>query len=500
VNAEPIARTTSGLLRGRHRRGALRFLGIPYAAPPVGPLRFRPPAPAEPWSGVLDASRPGPAAPQLPGTGLTNSLPVRWDEDCLTLNVVTPAVDDARRPVLVWIHGGDYRHGQGAIPWYDGAGFARAGIVTVTINYRLGALGFTDLGALDPAYGGAGVAGSLDQVAALRWVRANIGAFGGDPDRITVAGESAGAFSVATLLASPAAAGLFRRAILQSGAGHHVHTRESSGTVARMLLHELRLDDPAQLAGVDPVDLLEAQAAVESAAGDPFGRDGLRLPCGPFYPTLDPALLDARPVELAARGAGSDVAVLIGTNADETTLFGMGQARDLDHVATVLRRRVADADAVLDAYRAARPDAAPSELLVAATSDWTFRIPAIRLAEARLAAGAAPTWMYGFSWRSRAFDGALGATHALEIPFVFDTLDAPGVGLFLGEGPTPTALAATMHAAWAAFVRGDDPTPALGLDWPAYTLDGRAVHDFGEPCRLVADPGRAERLAWEGRR
>ncbi|MCU0272814.1 MAG: carboxylesterase family protein, partial [Acidimicrobiales bacterium] len=161
---------------------------------------------------------------------------------------------------------------------------------------------------------------------------------------------------------------------------------------------------------------------------------------------------------------------------------------------------VPDADAVLDAYRAARPDAGPSELLVAATSDWTFRIPAIRLAEARLAAGAAPTWKYGFSWRSRAFDGALGATHALEIPFVFDTLDAPGVSMFLGEGPTPTALASTMHAAWVAFVRGDDPAPAPGLAWPPYTLDGRAVHDFGEPCRLLADPGRAERLVWEGRR
>jgi len=503
VTDGPVARPAGGPVLGRPRRSALRFSGIPYAAPPTGPRRFRPPEPADPWTGTLDATRAGPAAPQRPGTGLTDALPVRWSEDCLTLDVVTPAVDDGRRPVLVWIHGGDFLHGRGSIPWYDGAAFARAGIVTVTPNYRLGAFGFADLGALDPAFAGAGVAGLLDQLAALRWVRDNVAAFGGDPDRVTVAGESAGAFSVAALLAAPAAAGLFRRAILQSGAGHHVLDRTSSATVARTLLAELRLDDPADLLAVDAQDLLEAQAAVLAAVGEPFGHDGLRLPCGPFYPTADPVLLTERPVDaVRAGGVGSDVAVLLGTNADETTLFGHGQTTDDAHARALLRRRFADADAdaILDAYRSARPEATAAELLVAATTDWTFRIPAVRFAEARLAAGAAPTWMYGFSWRSRGFGGDLGATHALEIPFVFHNLEAPGVSMFLGDGPPPTALADVVHAAWVAFVHGREPTPAPGLSWPAYDLATRAVHDFGEPCRLLHDPGRAERLIWEGRR
>jgi para-nitrobenzyl esterase len=500
VSAAPVVRTTGGLVQGRERRGALFFGGIPYAAAPVGRRRFRPTAPAEPWTGVRDAARPGPAAPQLPGTGLTNSLPVHWDEDCLTVNVVTPATDDRRRPVFVWIHGGNYRHGQGAVPWYDGAAFATAGIVTVTVNYRLGALGFADLGALDPDLAGSGVAGTLDQIAALGWVRDNIAAFGGDPGLVTVGGESAGAFSVASLLASPAAAGLFHRAVLQSGAGHHVHDRDGSAEVARRFLERLGVASPAGAAEATVTDVLDAQVAVEAEVGDGFARTELRLPCGAFYPTVDPAAIPVRPVDAIAAGAGSAVPVLIGTNADETTLFGMGQARDLRRVRHILGNELDDPDRVLEVYRRARPGATPAELLVAVTSDHLFRIPAVRLAEARAATGAAPTWMYRFSWRSRAFDGALGATHALEIPFVFDTLDAPGVSMFLGEGPTPDGLAAVMHASWVAFIRDGEPEPAPGLTWPAYGPADRPVLDFGEPCRLLHDPDREERLVWEGLR
>ncbi|MEE1563699.1 MAG: carboxylesterase family protein, partial [Acidimicrobiales bacterium] len=211
----PLAQTACGTVRGRHRRGVQLFAGIPYAEPPVGDRRFAPPTPHDSWDGTRDALRFGKAAPQLPGEGLTNRVLLAWDEDCLTLNVVTPAADDARRPVYVWIHGGAYQHGQGATPWYDGTSFAiRGDIVVVTINYRLGALGFCHLSPhLGDRFASAGVNGFLDQLAALGWVRDNIAAFGGDPDRVTVGGESAGAFSVCNVLASPHAAGLVHRAI-----------------------------------------------------------------------------------------------------------------------------------------------------------------------------------------------------------------------------------------------------------------------------------------------
>ena len=213
-------KTLSGEVRGREKNGVLLFSGIPYAAPPVGERRFRPPEPHDAWSGVRDATRFGPAAPQLPGDGLVGNPNVRWDEAaCLTLNVCTPACDDARRPVLVWIHGGGFRNGQAAIPWYDGSSFARGGVVVVSLNYRLGALGYLALGEIGGSdYSTSGSSGIQDQLAALRWVRDNIAAFGGDPARVTIAGESAGGMSVGILLGVAGASGLFRGAIPQSGA------------------------------------------------------------------------------------------------------------------------------------------------------------------------------------------------------------------------------------------------------------------------------------------
>ena len=211
-----IAKTRSGALQGRAKDNVLLFAGIPYAAPPTSARRFRAAEPFEAWSGVRDARKFGPAAPQIAGGGMTDPVPVRWDEDCLTLNVQTPALDDGGRPVFVWIHGGGYRNGQGAVPWYNGARFAANGdIVAVTINYRLGALGFTDLKRFGAEFATSGVNGILDQITALEWVRDNIEGFGGDPAKVTIAGESAGGFSVATLLGSPRTDGLFRGVIAQ---------------------------------------------------------------------------------------------------------------------------------------------------------------------------------------------------------------------------------------------------------------------------------------------
>ena len=495
VSAEPLAGTTSGTVRGRMRRGVCLFGGIPYAAPPVGDRRFAPPAPHPAWDGVRDCRRFGRAAPQLPGEGLTNQAPVSWDEDCLTLNVVTPACDDALRPVYFWIHGGGYLHGQGATPWYDGTSFATGGdIVVVTVNYRLGAFGFCHLGPhLGDAFASAGLNGTLDQVAALRWVGDNIAAFGGDPDRVTVGGESAGAFSVANLLASPATGGLFHRAIAQSGAAHHVHDPDAGTGIAGKLLAELGDPDAAELLALPAVAILEAQDRV-GAAHDPWSTGGI----DPFYPVWGGEVLPRPPLDLISGGAGADVGLLTGTNEDEMALWGITSIDDARLHQYAARMRD-DPEGLIGIYRQRLGGAPPGWVACAIGTDRVFRIPAVRLAEARHACGA-ETWMYRFSWDSRAFDGMFGASHALEIPFTFNTLDRPGVTLFLGDGPRPDALARTMHDAWIAFIRDGDPTTDAIGPWPSYEPDSRRVMDLDETCGLLADPESDERLAWDGRR
>ena len=493
VNDEgPLAQTACGTVRGRHRRGVQLFAGIPYAEPPVGDRRFAPPTPHDSWDGTRDALRFGKAAPQLPGEGLTNRVLLAWDEDCLTLNVVTPAADDARRPVYVWIHGGAYQHGQGATPWYDGTSFAiRGDIVVVTINYRLGALGFCHLSPhLGDRFASAGVNGFLDQLAALGWVRDNIAAFGGDPDRVTVGGESAGAFSVCNVLASPHAAGLVHRAIAQSGAAHNTHDPESGKEISAQFLAALGEPNAAELLEIGADRILEAQqqVIVERSTRPSHGPE-------PFYPVWGHEALPRAPHELIADGAGSEVALLTGTNEDEMALWGVtGLSEDRVHRYTA--RMSPDADAVLACYRQRLSDVEAGWVACAIATDRVFRVPAIRLAENRHANGAA-TWMYRFSWDSRAFEGQFGAAHALEIPFTFNTLDGPGTDVFLGEGPRPDALAETMHDSWIAFIRHGDPsTSALG-DWPPYEPDCRLVMDLDDECGLLADPESDEREIWE---
>ena len=493
VNDEgPLAQTACGTVRGRHRRGVQLFAGIPYAEPPVGDRRFAPPTPHDSWDGTRDALRFGKAAPQLPGEGLTNRVLLAWDEDCLTLNVVTPAADDARRPVYVWIHGGAYQHGQGATPWYDGTSFAiRGDIVVVTINYRLGALGFCHLSPhLGDRFASAGVNGFLDQLAALGWVRDNIAAFGGDPDRVTVGGESAGAFSVCNVLASPHAAGLVHRAIAQSGAAHNTHDPESGKEISAQFLAALGEPNAAELPEIGADRILEAQqqVIVERSTRPSHGPE-------PFYPVWGHEALPRAPHELIAEGAGSEVGLLTGTNEDEMALWGVtGLSEDRVHRYTA--RMSPDADAVLACYRQRLSDVEAGWVACAIATDRVFRVPAIRLAENRHANGAA-TWMYRFSWDSRAFEGQFGAAHALEIPFTFNTLDGPGTDVFLGEGPRPDALAETMHDSWIAFIRHGDPsTSALG-DWPPYEPDHRLVMDLDDECGLLTDPESDEREIWE---
>ncbi len=481
-----LVETTSGPVRGRSRRGVALFAGMPYAAAPVGDLRWAPPQPALRWTEVRDATRFGLAAPQVAATGLAGRLEVPWNEDCLTLNVVTPAADDGRRPVLVWIHGGAFRHGTSATPWYDGTSFAtRGGVVVVTLNYRLGALGFCRLDG-EPT---SGLSGILDQIAALEWVQDNIAAFGGDPDQVTVAGESAGAFSVVTLLAMERSDGLFRRAIAQSGAGHHVLTTSQAEAVAACFLAELGADDIDDARTRSAGEVLAAQSRVEARS-----TELLSLAEQPFYPSIDGDLLAARPVDLLAKGAGADVGLLTGTNGDEMTLFGVGATTE-DALGAALAHYVDPPDEVIAAYRRQHPGASAGQIAVAFTTDYVFRIPAIRAAEARWAHGG-ETWMYLFDWKSRAFGGFLGATHALEIPFAFATLDAAGAELFCGTRNPPVELSDRMHQAWTAFVRSGSPQVADLPRWPRYEPDERAVLRFADDVEVLQDPDRATREAW----
>jgi para-nitrobenzyl esterase len=492
------ATTSSGEVRGREKNGALLFAGIPYAAPPVGERRFRPPEVPDKWAGVRDATRFGPAAPQLPGEGLVGSPAVRWDEaGCLTLNVCTPACDGARRPVLVWIHGGGFRTGQSAIPWYDGSSFARSGIVVVSINYRLGALGFAHLAELGGSdYAASGSAGIQDQIAALRWVRDNIAAFGGDPQRVTIAGESAGGMSVGILLGAAGASGLFRGAIPQSGAAQHVSSASVGAEVARRFARALGATHIGEILAAPPERVLAAQAEVEKQSREGEIEDTAGIRGMPFLPVIDGSAISEQPLAAVRAGKARSVNVLVGTNADEMTLFGLPEV-DEARLPRVASRYFADPARAIAAYRADYPGATPHQIALAISTDHVFRIPAVRLAEAHTSAGGR-AWKYLFTWKSRAFGGRLGATHALEIPFAFNTLDRPGVGAMLGPGERPDALARRMHAAWTAFVKSGDPSCAETGAWSRYQPATREVLELGERVGALRDPAAATRALWDG--
>jgi len=492
-----IVETTTGSVEGREKSGLFDFRGIPYAAPPVGDLRFRPPQPAKAWSGVRDATRFGPVAMQNQGAmeRMFSAPPAAMDEDCLTLNVWTPACDDAKRPVMVWIHGGAFLYGTGATPWYNGRSFARDDIVLVTINYRLGAVGFLHVD-------GQGNNGILDQVAALEWVRDNIAAFGGDPDNVTAFGESAGAMSVGTLLGLPAAKGLFVKAIPESGAAHSPRTAEQAEQLVAAFLAELDIEN-----GPDAVDrlrqlhaaaLLEAQAkVVEREMG--LGGRGL-----PFTPVVDGVVLPEPPIEAIGKGQAAGVSVIVGTTRDEWKLFTMMDPAiaSLDEAGAAKRlgglvqdpSRAAD---VVAHYRATYPDVSIADLWSALGTDVIFRIPAVRLAEKQSALGN-DVYMYRFDYRTPVFGGVLGACHALEIPFVFESLEM-GAEMFVGPvNDDLRTLAQRMHDSWVAFARTGQPE-ADGLpDWPKYTAERRATMLFGLEPTVVDDPDGDDREVWAG--
>jgi para-nitrobenzyl esterase len=492
-----VVQTRRGQVRGDVVNGVNIFKGIPYAAPPFGADRLRPPRPVEPWSGVRDALAYGPKSPQPPyPPQVALLLPPELTnpgEDCLTLNIWSPGLGSAGRPVMVWIPGGMFAyHGAGASPWYDGSRFARDGIVCVTINYRVAADGFLYLGE------GNANRGLLDQVAALEWVQENIAAFGGDPSNVTIFGESAGAMSVGTLLSMPRAEGLFRRAIAQSGAAQHVMSAATARRVGQRLAEQLDVEITREAMAAVPVDrLIQAQARLEAelAAHPAPARWGEEVVVTmlPWQPTVDGDIIPAPPLDRIAAGAGAAIDVMVGTNADEHRLF-LVPGGAIDQVtAEALAGAVAayglPVEATLAAYRAAHRGASAGDLLAAIQTDWYWRIPAIRLADAHAKSPAA-TYMYEFAWRSPQFNGRLGACHALDIAFVFDTL-GNGTEPLLGIDP-PQHLADTMHAAWVAFATNGD------CGWPKYDLSRRATMRFDTTSEVVDDPRSAERVLWAG--
>ncbi len=498
MTTEPTVRTTSGLVRGRARDGVHTFLGIPFAAPPFGPRRFAAPAPPEPWDGVRPATDYGPTVPKPPYASPYDKLlpePVVPGEDCLNLNVWTPDPGAAGLPVFVWVHGGAFANGSGAVPVYDGSAFARDGVVCVTFNYRLGVDGF-----LHFADGGPVNRGLLDQVAALRWVRDNIAAFGGDPARVTVAGESAGAMSVGCLLAMPAAEGLFARAVLQSGAGHHAIAADTAARIGGVLAERLgRPVEREALAGVPLPELIAAQTAVireAIAMPDPARWGEVAVNLMAFEPVADGEELPDLPIRRIAAGAARDVPVLAGANRDEQRLF-LVPNRLIDLVDEPLLRLAvagygAPVEPTLEVYRAARPDGTPGELLADVVSDWYYRVPAARLGEARAGLpGSAGAWLYEFAWAAPGYGGRLGACHALEIGFTFDTLAHEAHAPLLG-GAAPQALADRMHGAWVRFARDGDP------GWPRYDVERRPVQVFAAEDELVEDPRPEQRAVWAG--
>lgn len=476
------ARIGSGMLRGSRVGGIARFLGVPYAAAPFGELRFAPPAPHPGWSEERDATRWGATAPQAPyAGGLEQVLPsVEIDgEEILNLNVWTPAAEAPStgaplRPVMVWVHGGALSRGANALDSYDGTTFARDGLVFVAINYRLGAEGFSVL------EGAPLNLGLLDVIAALRWVREEIRAFGGDPARITVAGQSAGASLIAAALAHTDGIGLADRAILQSGP-LTARPRGRAGRITRLIAKDLGIaEERDAFASADPGDLVAAQLRVTAGTTPVTGGPGYTLAVGEGLPDPEVAL---------GAGAADAIPVLIGSTKEEARLWleptGLTARISALHLAAA-RLSFKIRGATMRCYRRNRPGASRGELFGALATDLLLRLPINRFADARLGRGAA-TWVYEFAWPSPRL--GLGAAHCMELPAVFDRLDAPDAVALTG-GAAPASLAAEMHGAWVAFATDGDP------GWERWAAE-RPVRTFDVQTRTVLAPREDERASWE---
>ena len=494
--AEVIAKTIHGQVRGARKDNVVVFKGgsrTPRS--PAGAGRFKPAPKLKPWTGVRDALLYGAQSIQRSDP----NWPKEWkpaisSEDCLFLNVWTPRVDDVRRPVMFYSHGGGFATGNGGADvapqdaMHDGAALARDyDVVVVTHNHRLGIMGYLYLGDLLGAeYAESGVAGMLDIAAALGWVHDNISEFGGDPGKVMIWGESGGGAKTTTLTAMPRAQGLYHRASIESGSMLRLKTRESAAETARAILKSLDIDpkDARQLLTVPAEKLVAAQAGLPPSrpVGGGFASvtSGMADGLG-FAPMVDGREIPVNPYDPVAPAMSAQIPMIVGTNRMETQFLFRGNAEIMKMDEAGLRERLSamfadKAPHILEVYRHSRPDASPTDLYLAITTAEWMGMDAIRMAERKVALHAAPVFMYVFA------HGAAG--HAAEMPYKFD--HAPG------------KTARNMSRAWASFARNGDPSHDEIPRWPAYTLDIRATMLLDDACRVVNDPYREERLLWEG--
>lgn len=484
--------TASGKVAGYFEDGVNVFKGIPYASAE----RFMPPVPVEKWEGVRSCRQYGPVSPQPDRQGWGNdeiAFAFDWNdgvpgEDCLRLNIWTPKVNDSgKRPVMVWLHGGGYTAGSGQeLPSYDGASLARTeDVVVVTLNHRLNVLGFLDLSAFGDKYAKSGNAGLLDIVAALEWVKENISGFGGDPSNVTIFGQSGGGGKVSTLLAVPAAHGLFHKAIVQSGS--MLRTMEAKYSrkigVATVANLGLKASDIDKIAEVPYKELLAAGEKAVAQVKAEAGKDGDATFIFGWAPTVDASVLPAQPFDPQAPAISADIPMIIGTTRHEFTMTtyvpAMRNASMEDAVKIAGSRYGEGTQKFLELFAKAYPGYRPADLLDA---DFVFRPGAVEQGLLKSRQGGAPVYMYMFDWESPVLDGMLRSTHCMEIPFVFN--NAVLHASMTGGGAGAVRLASCMSAAWASFARTGKPQ-ADGLpEWEPFEPERRATMIFDNDCRV----------------
>ncbi len=494
-----VVTTAAGKIRGAFENKVHAFKGIPYAAPPVGPLRFMPPAKAQPWTGVRDALTLGPEAPQTSAEGLVPDF--LWamipknpamSEDCLHLHVWTPAPGDGhKRPVMVWLHGGGFASGSANWPLYDGGNLAaKQDVVVVGVNHRLNVFGFTYLADLGgEKYANASNVGMLDTVAALEWVRDNIAAFGGDPGNVTIFGESGGGAKVCTLLAMPSAKGLFHRAIVQSSASLRGTPRADATKSAEAFLATLKLK-PNQVDELQKLSMAQLLDAMKASRG-------LRL-----APVVDGHSLPANPFDPVAPEVSANVPLLLGNTRTEITGLIVNMPFDpiddatlLKNVKQTLRADDAAAEKLIAAWKTSEPKASNLDRYLEIASYNVMRADIVTAAERKVALGKAPVYMYLMTWTTPIDGGKLGTPHTLDLPFVFANVGMATA--MTGDGQDRFALSDKMSGAWAAFARAGAPEYKGLPHWPAYNASSRATMILDNQCKVVNDPHREERLAFD---